>query len=61
VKKSITEYDGAQIAPNTDEHGVPWCTELRCPAYDGKRCYLLGFTPSTICEPAVRVLAKGRR
>lgn len=51
-------------------NGVPWCN-IECPsctgsiyngrpagsAYDGKRCQILGYQPSTVCEPAVRELA----
>lgn len=36
------------------QDSVPWCTEDECCAYDGKRCRLIGFRPSTICEPAVQ-------
>jgi hypothetical protein len=42
-----------QPEPTIDEHGVPLCTE-ECGRHDGKRCELLGFRPTHVCEPAVR-------
>lgn len=33
--------------------GVPYCNE-DCPAFDGKRCSILGHRPGNLCEPAVR-------
>ncbi len=35
--------------------GVPFCSD-GCRHYDGKRCAILGFRPSNICEPAVTML-----
>ena len=32
--------------------GLPCCSES-CPSHDGKRCELMGFRPSRLCEPAV--------
>lgn len=37
--------------------GVPFCAEENCPEYDGKRCRMMGFRPSQICEPAVRQMS----
>ena len=34
-------------------NGIPSCALDECPAYDGKRCELMGFRPDGICEPAV--------
>lgn len=52
--------------PKVDSSGVPWCTEV-CMHHDGDsgRCairsegssYILGSRLSSICEPAVRVMA----
>lgn len=44
--------------PNIDKNGVPFCTDEKCPEYDGKRCRLTGFRPDAICEPAVIELAR---
>lgn len=38
-----------------DNKGIPYCTST-CPEYDGKRCRIMGFRPSSICEPAVEEL-----
>lgn len=46
------ERPGNQPTPRVDSAGVPWCDES-CPQHDGKRCRILGFRPSSICEPAV--------
>lgn len=46
--------------PRIDEQGVPRCAPDNCGAYDGKRCDLLGYRPDSVCEPAVRLLVKGR-
>lgn len=40
----------------SDSH-VPLCTES-CPQHDGKRCRLMGFRPSSICEPVVELMAE---
>lgn len=39
--------------PTIDANGVPFCSEDRCPSYDGKRCEEMGFRPGNICEPEV--------
>lgn len=44
--------------PAFDERGVPWCTREDCPAYDGKRCQILGFRPGSLCEPQVAEMAR---
>ena len=36
--------------PRCDENGVPFCSD-DCQQFDGKRCRLIGFRPSGICEP----------
>lgn len=36
--------------PNT---GLPLCANEQCPAFDGKRCRILGFRPDRFCEPAL--------
>lgn len=33
--------------------GVPYCSENTCPAFDGKRCEILGRKPGNVCQPAV--------
>lgn len=33
--------------------GVPYCSENTCPAFDGKRCEILGHKPGNVCQPAV--------
>lgn len=38
-------------------NGVPFCTYEDCPEYDGKRCKMMGFRPSQICEPAVQQMS----
>ena len=40
-------------APHRDANGLPTCSQDDCPAYDGKRCRLLGFRPDRFCEPAL--------
>lgn len=47
--------------PTIDERGVPFCSEDRCPSFDGKRCEELGDRPGRICEPAVVQMAIGLR
>jgi len=39
------------------EEGVPHCSEDPS-CYDGKRCWLMGIRPSTLCEPAVRQMSE---
>jgi hypothetical protein len=46
-----------QMKPDVGESGIPFCTYDQCPAYDGKRCRLIGFRPGNICEPAVIEMA----
>lgn len=46
--------------PKWDSDSIPRCDE-RCPAFDGKRCELLGFRPDVICEPAVFELVGNAR
>ena len=38
----------------SEHDGVPYCDELGCPAFDGRRCVVLGHRPSIVCIPAVR-------
>lgn len=47
----------SDIRPDVDALGVPLCSDEKCPAYDGKRCRVLGFRPSRVCEPGVQDLA----
>lgn len=51
------ERPGNQPTPRVDNAGIPWCDES-CPQHDGKRCRILGFRPSSICEPAVGALVR---
>lgn len=51
----------SEIKPIWDEHGVPVCTEDKCPQFDGKRCRAFGWQPDRICEPAVRDMAERLR
>lgn len=47
-----------QIGPEWAPLGgvlIPFCTET-CARHDGKRCTVLGYRPSHICEPAVAAL-----
>lgn len=37
---------------------IPFCAQEDCCSYDGKRCKLMGFRPSNICEPAVAALGR---
>ena len=39
--------------PKWEDH-IPFCSHEECSSYDGKRCELMGFRPSTVCEPEVR-------
>ena len=39
--------------PNWSDSGVPFCSEDKCPAFDGKRCEYLGHRPDAICEVMV--------
>jgi hypothetical protein len=39
-----------------EREGTPYCTEDKCPNYDGKRCELLGHRPETVCVPYVRMM-----
>lgn len=50
--------EAQDISPSLGAGGVPLCSEGNCPAYDGKRCKALGFSPDRICEPAVVRLAR---
>lgn len=43
--------------PKYETNGVPYCSH-DCPSHDGKRCEILGYTPSVVCEPAVQEMAK---
>lgn len=44
---------GHDARPEWAVSGLPWCTREDCPAFDGKRCRVVGARPSSICEPAV--------
>lgn len=46
------------IFVQNDAHGVPFCTREKCPSFDGKRCRVTGFQPHSVCEPAVREMAR---
>ena len=47
-----------QMQPEVSEKtGVPWCSK-RCPSNDGKRCTLMGYEPSSVCEPAIEAIIK---
>lgn len=39
------------------DRALPACAREQCQHYDGKRCELLGFQPSEICEPVTRSMA----
>ena len=56
--ETLAGDDDFLAKPNWGSHGdvVPFCSE-ECPHHDGKRCRLIGFRPSGICEPVVAVLA----
>lgn len=41
------------MKPARDDNQLPVCSFESCPAYDGKRCGLMGFRPSHFCEPAL--------
>ncbi len=32
------------------------CSENECPSFDGKRCMLLGYSPSEFCEPKLKLV-----
>lgn len=51
------DYDERSISPKWPSSGVPFCSREECACYDGKRCRLSGFQPSSICEPAVMSMA----
>jgi len=36
---------------------IPFCSE-KCPHFDGKRCRVMGFKPSSLCGPVVAQMAK---
>lgn len=38
--------------------GVPMCSHLACPQFDGKRCRETGNQPDAVCVPAVREMAQ---
>ena len=46
----------AEPAWSESRPGVPLCDES-CSHHDGKRCQLMGFRPSAICEPVVGAMA----
>jgi hypothetical protein len=52
VRKSRDSH-GAELDILPHEHD-----EARCPAFDGKRCGVLGHRPGSICEPAVREISR---
>jgi hypothetical protein len=53
------DFRGLQdVRPTVMDNGVPMCATYDCPSYDGKRCRVMGFRPSTICEPGVIELAR---
>lgn len=47
-----------EARPDWQPNGVPVCSTLDCPSYDGKRCRLTGFRPARICEPAVEAMSE---
>ena len=55
---AVEGSDGRAPTPRWLPEGAPACSEDECPQYDGKRCRLMGFRPSTLCEPVVREMAK---
>jgi len=40
------------------DDGVPYCGNVRCAFYDGKRCRANGYQPDSICEPVVGMMAR---
>jgi hypothetical protein len=44
------------VEPRINKDGIPYCSD-RCPSHDGKRCEIIGASPSLICEPAVQDMA----
>ena len=46
----------ADAEPEWTSDGQPVCSQS-CPSHDGKRCQLIGFRPSMLCEPAVVAMA----
>ncbi len=53
MSKKTAEYEPKPVWSSA----VPWCSDADCPAYDGKRCRIVGFIPGNICEPAVKEMA----
>lgn len=50
----VCKSAAADAAAMPEWEGVtPHCSE-RCSYHDGKRCELMGFRPSRLCEPVVR-------
>lgn len=56
---SLHILDGHTYTLQTTDKGVPLHSDL-CPAYDGKRCQLMGFKPGTICQPAIEQIIQER-
>lgn len=49
---NLASVEGA--SPDWSGDGLfPVCSS-ECPSHDGKRCRLIGFQPSSVCEPVVR-------
>lgn len=42
--------------PTYDENNpIPYCNDEQCGSFDGKRCSKLGYRPSRVCEPALKL------
>ena len=51
------KYVTSNCQPNW-KNDIPLCDAVVCEQFDGKRCKLLGFQPSRVCEPIVKKMAK---
>lgn len=51
MSEGSTLMDDLTPNPTRDENGLPICSQGDCPAFDGKRCRLIGFHPDRFCEP----------
>ena len=44
--------------PRIGDDGIPHCSYDACAQYDGKRCGVLGYRPTSLCEPQVADMAR---
>lgn len=56
----ILDENEKAVRPNYEngDHGSPFCSRDDCPSFDGKRCSIMGYCPTYLCEPLIEYTRK---